>query len=106
MRSAMLEDIHTAADVIAEGERCRREAIETVRKDHGRYEALLDQPSAWCVAVEKGWRTRGFHTRLDQDRLVDKIERGFRVILTVGLVAPSGTALTRTNHVLVVSVAE
>ena len=38
-----------------------------------------------------------------QDRLRNKIKRGYRVILTVGLVAP---ALTRTNHASVVSYAE
>jgi hypothetical protein len=106
MRSVMLEEILTAVDVIAESERLRREAVETVRNNRERYKALLGQPSGWCVAVEKGWRPRCFHTALDQERLGDKIERGYRVILTVGLVAAPGTSLLRDNHVAIVSFAE
>jgi hypothetical protein len=43
---------------------------------------------------------------LNEDRLREKVERGHKVVLTVGLVATPGTALTPTNHAAVVSIAE
>lgn len=91
--------------MIGDAERCRGEAIEMVRKDP-KWSELLNQPSTWCVAVEKGLRPRAFHTMLEQDQLLEKIERGYRVVLTVGLVGAPGAALTKANHVAVISIAE
>ena len=98
-------EILSATDVIGEAERCRREAIEMVRNDP-QWSELMNQPSSWCVVVEKGLWSRAFHTKLEQDRLLEKIERGYNVVLTVGLVSTPGTALTRANHVAVISVVE
>ena len=102
---SVVNETRTASDVIGEAERCRREAIEMVRKDP-KWSELLNQPSSWCVVVEKGLRPRAFHTMLQQDQLLEKIERGYKVVLTVGLVGAPGTTLANANHVAVISVAE
>jgi hypothetical protein len=104
MHSVAIET-RNASDVIGEAERCRREAIEMVRKDP-KWSELLNQPSSWCVVIEKGLRPRAFHTMLEQDQLLEKIERGYRVVLTVGLVGAPGMALMKANHVAVISIAE
>lgn len=104
MPSVATENL-SATNVIGEAERCRREAIEMVRTDP-KWSELLNQPSSWCVVVEKGLRPRAFHTMLEQDQLLGKIERGYRIVLSVGLVGPPGTTLTKANHVSVISVVE
>jgi hypothetical protein len=71
------------------------------------YDELIDQPSGWCVVTEKHPWSRAFHSMLNEDSLRERIERGHKVILTVGLVANPGTgALTPQNHTAVVSIAE
>ena len=52
MRPAMMEDVQPVTEVLAQAERCRRKAVEAVRKKPERYEVALDQPSGWCVAEE------------------------------------------------------
>src|SRR5579863_4054436 len=79
-------EIHIADDVIAEAERCRCEAVSLVKND-ARYSELIGQPSAWCVVTEKGIWSRTFHTALEKDHLIECLEKGHRVILTVGLVS-------------------
>ena len=86
---SVANETRTASDVIGEAERCRREAIEMVRKDP-KWSELLNQPSTWCVVVEKGLRPRAFYTMLEQDQLLERIERGYKVVLTVGLVGARG----------------
>lgn len=102
---SVANETHTASDVIGEAERCRREAMEMVRKDP-KWSELLNQPSSWCVVVEKGLWPRAFHTMLQRDQLLEKIERGYKVVLTVGLVGAPGTTLATANHVAVISIAE
>jgi hypothetical protein len=106
MTSVFTQEIQTANNVIADAERCRREAKAMVQKNPERYKELIDQPSGWCVVTEKGWWSRGFHSMLNEDRLREKVEDGHKVVLTVGLVATPGAALTPTNHAVVVSIAE
>jgi len=43
---------------------------------------------------------------LDEDLLRERIERGHRVVLTVGLVANPGVPLSPSNHVAVTAFAE
>ena len=43
---------------------------------------------------------------IDEDRLRERIERGHRVVLTVGLVANPDIPLTASNHVATISLAE
>ena len=92
-------------NVIAEAERCRREAITLVCKD-SRYSELVGQPSGWCVVTEKGLFSRAFHTVHETDRLYECIEKGHRVVLTVGLVSPAGIPLHATRYASVVAVSE
>jgi len=91
--------------VIAEAERCRREAITLVCQDN-RYSELVGQPSGWCVVTEKGLWSRAFHTVHETDRLYECIEKGHRVVLTVGLVSQPGVPLHSTRYASVVAVSE
>ena len=98
-------EIHSADDVIAEAERCRCEAVSLVKND-ARYSELIGQPSAWCVVTEKGIWSRTFHTALEKDHLIECLEKGHRVILTVGLVSRPGIPLHASKYASVVAKAE
>ena len=93
-------------EVLAEAERCRREAHATVEKNLALYSDLVGQPSGWCVVTEKGLWSRQFHTMADEDRLREKIEKGHRVVLTVGLVANPAIPLYPSNHAAIITIAE
>ena len=95
MTSVPTEETQTASNVFADAERCRREAKAVAQKHPERYKELIAQPSGWCVITEKGWWSRTYHGMFNEDQLRDKIERGHRVVLIVGLVAFPGVALTR-----------
>ncbi len=95
-----------ANQVLAEAERCQREARAKVENNSVLYSELLSQPSGWCVVTEKHPWSRRFHTMLDEDLLRERIERGHRVVLTVGLVANPNVALSPSNHVAVTTFAE
>lgn len=92
-------------EVVAEAERCRRNAVTLVGKD-SRYSELTGQPSGWCVVTEKGRWSREFHTAIDKDRLRECIEKGHRVVLTVGLVSNPGLPLHSTKYASVAAMAE
>src|SRR5215468_8812247 len=100
-----LLDVQVPKDVFDVAERCRREAASLVEKDT-RYSELNGEPSAWCVVTEKGMWSRAFHTALEKERLSDCIEKGHRVILTVGLVSRPGVPLHTSRYASVVAVAE
>jgi hypothetical protein len=91
--------------IFAKAEQCSREAIALVKND-ARYSELVGKPSGWCVVTEKGLWSRGFHTSLDKDRLSECIEKGSRVILTVGLVSEPGVPLHACKYASVVAIAE
>ena len=93
-------------EVLEEAERCRREARATVEKNRALYPDLVGQPSGWCIVTKKGLWSRQFHTMLDVDRLREKIEKGHRVVLTVGLVANPAIPLCASNHAAFISIAE
>jgi hypothetical protein len=82
-------EISVIDNVIAEAERCRREAISVVGND-ARYSELIGQPSSWCIVTEKGLWSRTFH----------------RVVLTVGLVGHPNIPLHASKYASVVSVGE
>jgi hypothetical protein len=86
----LVRDMKDVEAALAEAERCSREAKSLV-KDEGRYSGLIGKPSAWCVVTEKGLWSRAFHTELEKDRLTECIEKGHRVILTVGGDQPGAT---------------
>ena len=92
--------------LLAEAERCRKEARAKVEGNSILYSELLSQPSGWCVVTEKHTWSRRFHTMVDEDRLRERVERGHRIVLTLGLVANPNIPLTPCNHVAIVSVAE
>ena len=92
-------------NVIARAEQCRREALSMVSKD-SRYSELVGQPSGWCVVTEKGLWSRAFHTVLERDQLNECIEKGHRVVFTVGLVSQPGVPLHATRYASVVAVSE
>ena len=96
-------EISAINEVIAEAERCRREAISLVCKDN-RYSELVGQPAGWCVVTEKGLWSRAFHTVHETDRLYECIEKGHRVVLTVGVVSHPGVPLHATKYASVVAV--
>jgi hypothetical protein len=60
-------------------------------------------PTGWCVVTEIGFWSSAFHSIVDSDLLRERINRGRRVILTVGMVAMPGSNHTGTDHVAVVS---
>jgi hypothetical protein len=95
-----------ANQVLAEAERCRREARTKVESNSLVYSELLCQPSGWCVVTERYTWSRRFHTMIDEDQLRERIERGHKVVLTVGLVANPNIPLTPSNHIAVISLAE
>lgn len=95
-----------ASQAVAEAERCRREARAKVENNSVLYSELLSQPSGWCVVTEKHRWSRRFHTMVDEDLLRERIERGHRVVLTLGLVANPNTPLSASNHVAIISISE
>ena len=100
------EVIAVSNAAVAEAERCRREARETIAKDSSRYGELSGQPSGWCVVTQGGLWSRKFHDRLEESRLRDCIQRGHKVVLTVGLVAKPDSPLSAGNHLAVVAISE
>lgn len=98
-------DMQVVEAVFAEAERCSREAKLLVKND-ARYSELIGQPCGWCVVTEKGLWSRAFHTALDKDRLIECIEKGHQVVLTVGLVSQPGIPLYACKYASVVAIAE
>ena len=101
--SKAVEMTALANAAVEEAERRRLEARETITKDPDRYAELSGQPSGWCVVTQKGFWSRKYHDRFEESRLRDCIERGHKVVLTVGLVAKPESLLNVNNHVACVS---
>jgi hypothetical protein len=91
---------------IKEAESCRLEAMAAISNNPERYAALRDQPSGWCVVTQKGIWPRVYHDGYSQERLRDHLDRGHKVLLTVGIVAKPDSPLNRDTHVAAVKVAE
>jgi|SRR5580692_2387597 hypothetical protein len=104
--SKAVDTIALANAAVEEAERCRLEARETIAKDPRRYAELAGQPSGWCVVTQSGFWSRKYHDRFEESRLRDCIERGHKVILTVGLVARPDSPLNVNNHVASIAVSE
>lgn len=103
MRSIATTDVD---QVLAQAERCRREARAKVENYPTLYSDLISQPSGWCVVTEKHPWSRQFHTMVDEDHLRERIERGHRVVLIVGLVANPNIPLCPSNHVAITTIGE
>ena len=95
-----------APDAVKEAERCRLEAYEMITKNPERYASLKGQPSGWCVVTEKGFWKRSFHGHNEESLLRDRIQKGHKVILTVGIVADPRVSVTAQNHVAAVKVSD
>lgn len=92
----------SADDVIAKAEQVRRRAQE-IAEHYPQYSDLIGQPSGWCVVTDFCFWSLAFHNKVEEDLLRKRINRGRRVILTLGVVAKPGSKLTDTDHVAVVS---
>ena len=100
-----IRELHPFDTAVAEAERCRMEAKTTVKENLCKYEDLREQPSGWCVVTQKGLWTRVYHNGSGGDRLKECLDRGHKVLLTVGLVAKPDLPLTADTHVASVRVA-
>lgn len=99
-----IRELHPFDAAVAEAERCRVEAKTTVKENPGKYGDLGEQPSGWCVVTQKGLWTRVYHNGYGGDRLKECLDRGHKVLLTVGLVAKPDSLLTANTHVASVRV--
>lgn len=101
-----IETTSLANAAVERAERCRLEALEAIANDPNRFADLAGQPSGWCVVTQKGFWSRKYHDRLEEPRLRECIEKGHKVILTVGLVAKADSPLNVNNYVASVAVSE
>jgi hypothetical protein len=100
-----IRELHPFETAVAEAELCRVEAKTTVKENPGKYGDLREQPSGWCVVTQKGLWTRVYHNSYGGDRLKECLDRGHKVLMTVGLVAKADSPLTADTHVASVRVA-
>jgi hypothetical protein len=98
--------LHPFHQAIAEAERCRLQAKTTVIENPDKYPELSQQPSGWCVVTQKGPWSRVYHNGYGESRLRDHLDRGHKVLLTVGVVAKPESPLNPKTHVASVSVAD
>ena len=101
-----IRELHPFDAAIAEAERCRVEAKAAVSEDPEKYADLSQQPSGWCVVTQKRPWSRVYHNGYGEARLRDHLDRGHKVLLTVGLVAKPESPLNPKTHVASVSVAD
>jgi hypothetical protein len=102
-----IDDVIALANTtVAKAEECRLEAQATIEKEPDRYAELSGQPSGWCVVTQSGFWSRKYHDRFEESRLRECIERGDKVVLSVGIVAKRDTPLNSSNHVATVTVSE
>jgi hypothetical protein len=92
--------------VLAEAETCRKEAQAAVKQNSERYAALKNQPSGWCVVTQKGLWSRSYHNAYGELQLRDCLDRGHKVLLTVGIVANPELPLRSATHLASVKVAQ
>ena len=100
-----IRELHPFDAAVAEAQRCRMEAKTTDKENPDKYGGLSEQPSGWCVVTQKGLWPRVYHNRYGGDRLKECLDRGHKVLLTVGLVAKPDSSLTADTHVASVIVA-
>jgi hypothetical protein len=102
IRSEETSPFFTAID---EAERCRRNAHAMVAKETDRLPLLTRQPSSWCVVTEDSGN-RAFHAPHQQSALRDRLEKGHKVILTLGIIGDPRASLTKDNHLVAMKVSE
>jgi len=92
--------------VLAEAEGCRKEAQAAVKQHPERYGELKGQPSGWCVVTQKGFWSRAYHNVYGELQLRECIDRGHKVLLTVGIVARPDVPLKSDTHLASIRVAQ
>ena len=101
-----IRELHPFDAAVAEAERCRVEAQNRVKQNPGKFADLKQQPSGWCVVTQKGFWSRVYHNGYGEARLREYIDRGHKVLLTVGIVAKPDLPLKPDTHVASVKVAD
>lgn len=91
---------------LAEAESCRREARTAVEQRAELHRALKDQPSGWCVVTQKGVWPCAYHNVYGEVRLREYLDRGHKVLLTVGIVAKPDSPLTGETHLASIRLAQ
>ena len=97
------DEVPAAVAAVKDAERCRREANDLIKTNPDRYAALAGQPSGWCVVTEGFWK-RSFHAHNEAGQLQQRLEKGHKVILTLGIVADPRVSVTPQNHAAAVQV--
>jgi hypothetical protein len=90
---------------LEDAERCRQEARIAVEQNPERHPGLKDQPSGWCVVTRKGFWSPVYHNGYGKTTLREHLERGHKVLLTVGVVAKPDSPLVTDTHLARVRVA-
>jgi len=91
---------------LAEAENCRLEARAIVGKSSDRHAALKDQLFGSCVVTRKGvWRCV-YHNVYGEAGLRECLERGHKVLPTVGIVAKPESPLDTESHLALVRIAQ
>ncbi len=101
-----IREIHPFNAAVEEAERCRVEARNAVKENPDKYAELKQEPSGWCVVTQKGIWSRVYHNGYGEHRLKEYIDRGHKVLLTVGIVAKPDAPLKPDTHVASVRVAD
>jgi hypothetical protein len=93
-----IREINPTDKALDEAERCRTEARKAVEQNPERHAALKGQPSGWCVVTQKGLWSRTYHNGYGAVQLKDCLDRGHKVLLTVGIVARPDSPLKADTH--------
>ena len=101
-----IREIHPFDAAVEEAERCRVDARNAVKENPDKYAELKQEPSGWCVVTQKGLWSRVYHNGYGAARLKEYIDRGHKVLLTVGIVAKPEEPLKPDTHVASVRVSD
>jgi hypothetical protein len=101
-----IRDLHPFDAAVAEAESCRVEAKATAEKNREKYADLSKEPSGWCVVTQKGPWSRVYHNAYGEAKLREYLDRGHKVLMTVGLVAKPDSPLNANTHVASIRVAD
>jgi len=101
-----IAEINPSDKALEEAERCRTEVRTAVEQDPQRHAGLQGQPSGWCVVTQKGLWSRVYHNGYGETNLRDCLDRGHKVLMTVGIVAKPDSPLQPDSHLALVRVGD
>src|SRR5215469_8383349 len=101
-----IREINPTDKALEEAECCRMEARKAVEQSPERHATLKGQPSGWCVVTQKGLWSRTYHNGYGAVQLKDCLDRGHKVLLTVGIVARPDSPLKPDSHLAMVRVSD